>query len=149
MKKQQMGRINRTYEWETPDALFKELDAEFHFTLDACASPKNAKCERYYTVYDDALHKDWSGEVVFMHPPCGHRISKWVEKACLESSEGTTVVCLLPARTDADWWHDIAMQGEVRFIRGKIRFAGCKTLSPYAHAIVIFRNSELSREIVL
>ena len=35
--------------WETPQELFDELDREFHFTLDVCAVPENAKCERYFT----------------------------------------------------------------------------------------------------
>lgn len=36
-------------DWETPQDLFDELDREFHFTLDAAASPSNAKCAKYYT----------------------------------------------------------------------------------------------------
>lgn len=31
-------------EWETPQALFDELNKEFHFTLDVCATEKNRKC---------------------------------------------------------------------------------------------------------
>lgn len=34
-------------EWETPQALFDELNEEFHFTLDVCASEDKAKCQRY------------------------------------------------------------------------------------------------------
>ena len=37
-------------EWETPDELFKELDSKYHFTLDACARPENAKCKKFFTV---------------------------------------------------------------------------------------------------
>ena len=33
-------------DWETPQALFDELDAEFHFTLDVCANESNSKCTR-------------------------------------------------------------------------------------------------------
>ena len=33
--------------WETPQDFFDNLDKEFHFTLDACALPENAKCKRY------------------------------------------------------------------------------------------------------
>ena len=35
--------------WETPQTFFDELNQEFGFTLDACAVPDNAKCERFYT----------------------------------------------------------------------------------------------------
>ena len=48
-------------DWSTPQWLFDELDNEFHFTLDPCASPDNAKCENYYTVEDDGLSKNWGG----------------------------------------------------------------------------------------
>ena len=51
--------------WETPQKFFDELNEEFHFTLDACATPENAKCEKYFTEEDNALVQDWSGNVVF------------------------------------------------------------------------------------
>jgi hypothetical protein len=35
--------------WETPPRLFAKLDEEFHFTLDACALPENAKCKRFFS----------------------------------------------------------------------------------------------------
>lgn len=56
---------NKKY-WETPQALFNELDREFHFTLDAAASDKNHKCPKYYTEADDGLLQDWAGETVFL-----------------------------------------------------------------------------------
>ena len=47
--------------WETPQDLFDKLNAEFHFDLDVCALPENAKCERYYTPEDDGLLQPWNG----------------------------------------------------------------------------------------
>lgn len=47
--------------WETPQKLFDELDAEFHFTLDAAASDDNHKCARYFTQSDDGLRQNWGG----------------------------------------------------------------------------------------
>lgn len=47
--------------WETPQKLFDELDAEFHFTLDAAASDENHKCARYFTQSDDGLRQNWGG----------------------------------------------------------------------------------------
>ena len=46
--------------WETPQELFDELDREFHFTLDVCAVPENAKCERYFTPAQNGLKQDWT-----------------------------------------------------------------------------------------
>lgn len=55
--------------------------------------------------------------------------------------EGTTVVCLVPARTDTAWWHNFAMRGEVRFIRGRLKFGNAKSNAPFPSALVIFRSS--------
>jgi phage N-6-adenine-methyltransferase len=58
-----------TGEWETPRALFDELDRIFGgFTLDPCATAENAKCARYFTREDDGLSREWTGKV-FMNPP--------------------------------------------------------------------------------
>lgn len=45
-------------DWETPQAFFDALNAEFHFTLDPCASELNYKCKRYFTKEDNGLHKN-------------------------------------------------------------------------------------------
>lgn len=46
-------------EWETPQDLFNQLDREFHFTLDACATPENAKVQKFFTAEDDGLMQSW------------------------------------------------------------------------------------------
>ena len=67
--------------WETPQKLFDELDAEFHFTLDAAASDENHKCARYFTQNDDGLRQNWGGETVFCNPPYGSKeTGLWTEK---------------------------------------------------------------------
>ena len=52
---------SNTDEWETPQWLFNELDKEFHFDLDPCASDENHKCDHYFTKNDDGLGKNWGG----------------------------------------------------------------------------------------
>ena len=66
--------------WETPQDLFDKLNEEFHFDLDVCALPENAKCEKYYTPEDDGLLQPWNG-VCWCNPPYGRTISKWIQKA--------------------------------------------------------------------
>ncbi|GAH83109.1 unnamed protein product, partial [marine sediment metagenome] len=72
---------SKTNEWETPQELFNELDSEFHFTLDPCATKENTKCKRYYTKNDDGLAYSWADEIVFMNPPYGGHTGKWIQKA--------------------------------------------------------------------
>ena len=53
--------MSRSEEWGTPQKLFDKLDAEFHFGLDVCATPQNAKCKNFFTKADDGLSKKWGG----------------------------------------------------------------------------------------
>lgn len=131
--------MSRTDEWATPQWLFNALSKEFRFTLDPCASEKNAKCRRYFTKEDDGLAQDWGTEVVWMNPPYGRVIGRWMKKAWETSLAGGMVVCLVPARTDSRWWHDYAMRGEVRLLVGRIKFGNAKTRAPFPSAIVVFR----------
>jgi len=124
-------------DWETPDELFEPLDDEFGFTLDVCATPENAKCPQFFTERDDGLSQKWHG-VCWMNPPFGEQ-GKWVKKAYQSSLEGAIVVCLLPARTNTNWWHSYCMKGETRFIQGRPKFKGAKHGLPQPLAIVIFR----------
>lgn len=129
-----------TPEWYTPLDFFQELDLEFGFTLDPCCTHENAKVAKHYTKEDDGLSKDWSGEVVFMNPPYGREIKAWMRKAYESSLGGATVVCLVPARTDTAWWHDYAMRGECRFLRGRLTFGGAPAPAPFPNAVVVFRS---------
>ena len=140
---------SRTDEWETPKDLFQKLDDEFHFDLDVCATPENAKCKRFFTKEQDGLKQEWKG-TCWMNPPYGRQISLWVKKALDSARGGATVVCLLPSRTDTQWWHSyvIAHAAEVRFIKGRLRFGGSKNSAPFPSAVVVFRGSENSNELI-
>lgn len=112
-------------DWETPQALFDELNAEFGFSLDAAASESNAKCPRFFTERENGLIQSWGGECVFCNPPYGRHVAEWAKKALSESKKpGTVVVLLVASRTDTAWFHDFIWghAREVRFIRGRLRF---------------------------
>ena len=130
---------SKTDEWETPQDFFDELNQEFNFELDVCALPSNAKVTRYYSPAEDGLAQEWTG-VCWMNPPYGRQIGKWIEKAYRESQNGAIVVCLLPSRTDTRWWHDYCMKGEIRFIKGRLKFGGSKNSAPFPSAVVIFEG---------
>lgn len=129
---------SKSEEWATPASVFNALDDEFHFTLDVCATPENAKCQRFFTKQDDGLSKGWDGETVFMNPPYGLHISKWIEKA--SQIRNGLVVCLVPARTDTRWFHEfIYGRHEIRFLKGRIRFNDHKNAAPFPSMVVVFR----------
>nr|DAP73470.1 MAG TPA: DNA N-6-adenine-methyltransferase [Caudoviricetes sp.] len=134
-------------DWETPADLFAKLDNEFGFTLDAAASGTNHKCSKYYTTEDSAFDHEWGGETVFCNPPYGKAIAEWVRKCSMEASrKDTTVVMLIPSRTDTRWWHRyILNRAEVRFLPGRLRFetdGKPGVPAPFPSAIVVMRTGE-------
>ena len=110
------------------------------FTLDPCATHANHKCIKYFTKEDDGLVKDWNHNRVFMNPPYGREIGKWVKKAWMSvNGNDCMVVALLPARTDTKWFHDYILgKAEIRFIKGRLKFGSCKNAAPFPSMIVIF-----------
>lgn len=135
---------SNTCEWATPQEFFDELNREFHFTLDPCCTHFDAKCEKHYTKEDDGLSKGWTGETVFCNPPYGRELPKWVEKCHLESTKGTTVVMLIPARTDTSYFHDyIYGKHEIRFIRGRLYFNDGEGRAPFPSMVVVMRGTDI------
>lgn len=129
---------SKTDLWETPQYLFDTLNNEFHFDIDVCATPENAKCVKYFTPQIDGLSQEWKG-TCWCNPPYGRRIGAWVQKAA-ESNANT--VMLLPARTDTAWFHNyIYGKAEVRFIRGRLKFGESKNSAPFPSMIAIFINN--------
>ena len=125
--------------WATPQDFFDRLNGVFQFETDVCALPSNAKCHKFFTPEQDGLSKDWKG-TCWMNPPYGREIGKWVEKAYLQARfHGSTVVCLLPARTDTRWWHDYCVKGEVHYVKGRLKFGGSENSAPFPSAVVVFR----------
>lgn len=125
--------------WETPISFFDKLNKEFQFTLDACALPNSAKCERYYSPETNGLIQDWSNEIVFMNPPYNEMYT-WMEKAYMESLKGATVVCLIPARTDTKYWYDFCMRAsEIRFVKGRLKFGDSANSAPFPSAVIVFK----------
>lgn len=134
---------SETDNWSTPQDFFDKLNDEFHFTLDVCADENNHKCEHYYTKEIDGLSRPWIGKV-WCNPPYGRKIGEWVRRAYISAQTGSaTVVMLLPARTDTRWFHDYIYNKpntEIRFIKGRLKFGGCKNSAPFPSMVVIFRS---------
>ncbi len=123
-------------EWETPQWLFDLLNKEFNFTLDVCALPENTKCKRYYTPDDNGLEQEWKG-TCWMNPPYGYVIKDWLAKAKESALNGATVVCLVPARPDTNWWWDNCIEAEIRFIKGRLQWPDSETAAPFPSAIIV------------
>lgn len=144
--KEDVAHSSNKMDWGTPQDLFDKLNNEFHFDLDAAADENNHKCEKYFTEADDALKQDWVGNV-FLNPPYGRAIGKFIKKAYEETLKSANVVVIvMPARTDTAYWHDyIIPYAEVIFVRGRLKFTGREDgdlqPAPFPSAIVIFRKN--------
>lgn len=130
-------------EWRTPGPLFRALNNEFGFTLDACAANWNRKCLAYYSKDNSCLDINWPvNSVVWMNPPYGREIEKFIKKAYEQYLRGVTVVCLPPARTETKWFTEYCLKGELRFVRGRIHFIhkdGSSGRPRFGNVIVILK----------
>jgi site-specific DNA-methyltransferase (adenine-specific) len=147
-------------DWETPNSLFEELDDEFYFELDVCATNENKKCCHYIDKESDGLALDWryhgNPAVCWMNPPYGREIKHWIKKAAEQSAKGCTVVALIPYRPDTRYWFDYVWEPEtngktwfgrkpregveIRAVKGRLKFGNADNPAPFPSAIVIFRN---------
>ena len=142
---------SKSNEWATPLSLFNRINSIWGpFDLDPCCTVATAKCRLYYTKEDDGLSMPWGVKRVFVNPPYGREIGKWVKKAYNEyAKRGTEVVLLIPARTDNKWWHQYCMVAKyIVFIKGRVKFEqmdapeGTPPMSaPFPSCLVIFQDN--------
>ena len=131
---------SRSEEWATPPDFFAELNREFGFTLDPCATRQNAKCDRFYTKAQDGLAQDWGTNIVFCNPPYGRTIGEWAKKCYRASQAGATVVLLVHSRTDTRYFHNwIYGKAELRFVRGRLKFGDGKQSAPFPSLVAVYR----------
>jgi site-specific DNA-methyltransferase (adenine-specific) len=136
--------------WATPQSFFDKLNKEFGFSLDPCATHENAKCDYYFTKEKNGLLESWEGETVFCNPPYGREINKWVEKAYKEGLKpNTSVVLLIPARTDTKYWHEFIFgKGEIRFVKGRLKFGDASNSAPFPSAVIVFGEKAIINKVV-
>ena len=133
--------VSKSDDWATPQYLFDEWDAKYHFDLDAAASTTNHKCSNWFGLDHpdlqrrDGLAQDWIAKSVWVNPPYGRVLNDWVGHAFKQT---TQVVMLLPARTDTRWFHSYCINQKVTFIKGRVKFGGSSYGAPFPSMIVEF-----------
>lgn len=132
-------------DWATPKSLIEILRREFHFRLDVCATPETAVCSNFIDCHQNALapEREWSPGDVWCNPPYGRAIPYWVERAHRESKT-STIVLLLPARTDTSWFHSYCVgKHEIRFLRGRLQSDDLKgSRAPFPSMLVVMRPED-------
>ena len=142
---------SKSDEWSTPQELFDALHAEFDFRIDLAATAENAKCSAFFTKEHDALSMPWHAafRCGWLNPPYSRGLcGKFIAKAAEERTKGFLTVMLLPARTDTKAFHAYIWDTdkhqpregvEVRFLKGRLKFSGCKDPAPFPSMVVVFR----------
>ena len=107
--------------------------------LDPCSNNKespNVPAKYHYTKSDDGLSKKWFGRV-YMNPPYGDEIPKWVSKLvdAFVSNEVKEAIALLPARTDTAWFSQICNY-TICFVRGRLKFGEANNSAPFPSAVI-------------
>lgn len=126
---------SRRQNWTTPRAIFDALHAEYSFTMDGASEDGNALLPKASSV-ENSL--PWTGERVFCNPPWS-QIPPFIELA----SDAAFACLLVPARTNARWFHRALALGAVpRFFPGRPKFGGGKGSSPIDCLLLIFGESK-------
>jgi phage N-6-adenine-methyltransferase len=143
-------RTSNNDSWTTPRDFFENLNAEFNFVMDAAALQESALCELWLgpdhpdAGLRDCLVVDWvelAGDGwIFLNPPYGKDMSKFMAKANFEAGRGAKVVALVPSRTDTRWWHDSCNHHQIRFIRGRLKFGNQNQSAPFPSALIIMQK---------
>lgn len=115
---------SKSQTWNTPKYLFDELDALWNFTLDVACIESSALCEKYFTPTDNGLLQDWENNICWCNPPYDDIIT-WSKKCVLEYRTGSTVLMLIPARTDTKAFHEYLCLDCtcICFIKGRLCFS--------------------------
>lgn len=111
-------------DWSTPLALFAGLQADYQFTIDACALEGNAKLDRYVTEQMDMFKHDFSAERVFCNPPFGMigpvlDLSMWW---CRRKTGPAIWTNIVPANIETDWYLDKAVHGYKETFKRRVAF---------------------------
>jgi phage N-6-adenine-methyltransferase len=139
---------SKSDEWSTPQKTFDDLNKLHNFTLDPCATASTAKCNKFYTIEDDGLKKDWTDETVFVNPPYSDCYG-WVKKSYEEVKSGKArkVVMLIPARVDTRWFHQFCLDSdwvsEICFYKGRLKFGSGKNSAPFPSMYVVFEKNSV------
>lgn len=143
-------RSSLNQKWNTPKDLYDELNNAYNFTFDLACERDNCLCPQgiYHDEGRNSLDENWTDlcekdDWMFLNPPYGKDLRKWVEKAFLERKKGANIVMLIPSRTDTSYWHDFIFDQDgvtVNFLRGRLKFGGLNKPAPFPSALIEFKH---------
>lgn len=143
-KKHDVHFTSKSQTWNTPRTLFDPLNELWKFEVDVACLEESALCDMFFTPETDGLNQDWGNRICWMNPPYDD-IKSWLKKAAEEFEKGSTVVVLIPSRTDTIAFHEYVKDNftYICFIKGRLKFdnptVGHQTTSaPFPSCLIVF-----------
>lgn len=133
-------------DWHTPPGIVTRVLQTFdgRIDLDPCSNlgQPNVPAAEHYTLEDDGLSKVWAGQV-YMNPPYGDALAKWIEKLVQSFVDGEidSAIALVPARTDTRWFRTLRIYPRC-FIFGRLKFSGSGNSAPFPSMAVYLGPDE-------
>lgn len=131
---------SKSNEWLTPPEIIERVIEVMGFiNLDPCSNSKaipNIPAHNHFTIETDGLSLPWYDRV-YINPPYGRGVGKWVEKLCSEYKNGNVseAIALVPARTDTHWFRRLKKYSRC-FVWGRLKFSGHKNSAPFPSMVV-------------
>lgn len=133
-------------EWYTPQEIVRlSIELLGEIDLDPCSNSHenpNVPAHTIYTKEDDGLAQKWRRRV-YLNPPYGAEIGKWVEKLTHEYEHGEVeeAIALLPARIDTMWFQPL-YEYPMCNVRGRLQFENAVNSAPFPSVIVYLGKRE-------
>jgi site-specific DNA-methyltransferase (adenine-specific) len=141
----QSGDGGGSVEWYTPAWLVARVVQTFGgpIALDPCSTPQANRvvaARRFYTRAQDGLARPWRARPLFLNPPYGREIGRWIEKLleAFTTRQVGLAIALVPARTETAWFRLLRERPRC-FIRGRVPFWGPADRgsgSPFPSAVI-------------
>lgn len=140
---------DRDARFTPPDFMATIYDSFGAVDLDPCGHPSSPVVARRRILLSeggDGLTDDWDGRLAFVNPPYS-QLLKWLRRAFDQWRSGRveTVVCLVPVRTDSEWFHEtLRPAADIYLLRGRVRFLnpkGANHTTPFSLMLVVLGGS--------
>jgi hypothetical protein len=109
--------------------------------LDPCSNPPpyNVPATLHMSRRDGGLTQHWHGKV-FMNPPYGRELPRWMAKLAHEIQTGrvSEAITLTPARPDTRWFQTLWSADALCFWRGRLQYVGSATRAPFPSVVGYF-----------
>lgn len=117
--------------WNTPEHILAVVREVFggQIGLDPCDnvfSSTQARVSYFGPPHIDGLEAPWDEKTIFVNPPYGRGIEKWIAKAKVvaQADPEKKIILLIPVATETVFWHEHIWDAAqaICFLKGRVSF---------------------------